>query len=495
MKTFRIYSLLFLVSLLWACDSLLDVKAKNTINGDIYKNTAQIEEALVGAYYGIGGIADAGDGGELFGGDFMLIPTLLGRLNGSELFISSVQAPAYADFIDKNILVTNFRVESNWRRAYEVINQVNNILANLDNIDDQADRDRIQGEALAIRGLLYFEMVRLWAPQIDADGVNSATDLAIPILIDPIVEVDDIETPIRSTIDQVYERAELDLIQASSLLESLGKNGSRLSYYSCQAYLARLSMQKSDFSSAYDYADIVISSGVYSLASTPLAAFNNTINSSEDIFAIQQTLANNSGDRTTGIGITTIYSSLVESGLGIFGILGASLNSGFLVNSPNYDPADLRGAIQLNTDSSSTAEDVTALFYKNVANVALLSTAKYLRADHVIPIIRLAEMYLTRAEAQFENTLQIDASALSDLNMIRNRAGLTDLTPTDLNNDPFEFYDAIKQERERELIYEGHLLHDLKRWGDFVGFGTDDPWDDNYVLPIPQSETDTWKGD
>ncbi len=77
------------------------------------------------------------------------------------------------DFIDKDILKTNLRVESNWRRAYEVINTVNSILANIENVENATAKARIQGECQAIRGILYFEMVRLWGPQYEEGGSSS----------------------------------------------------------------------------------------------------------------------------------------------------------------------------------------------------------------------------------------------------------------------------------------------------------------------------------
>ena len=427
MKSLYTHILTIFILLASGCSEILDIEADGTISGDLLTNDETIEESLIGAYYSLGGIADGISGGELLGGDFIVIPTLMAHAQGMEIFWSSVQAPDYANFIDKDIITTNIRVAENWKRAYEVINAVNNILLNINNVSD-ANKDRIQGEALAIRGVLYFEMVRLWAPQYDAPGVNPTSDLAIPILTEPIVTVDQIETPTLSTIDQVYNQAEDDLIAASTLLMPLGKNGIRLNYYTCQAYLARLSLQKGEFTDARTYADNVIESGEFTLTSTPMAAFNNTSNSSEDIFAIQQTLANNTGDRSSGSGITTFYSSLLESGLGVLGILRFSLNTSFLINSPKFNSNDLRGTVDLTADSSTTSNQITTAFYRNVYNTALISSAKVIRADNVLPVVRLSEMYLTRAEASFESLGSVvTQEAVDDLNMIRSRAGISTL--------------------------------------------------------------------
>lgn len=498
MKTLRYTTLIVLLLTAFSCDSLLDIEADGTISGDVLSSDAAIENALLGAYYSFGGIADGTDGGELLGGDFAIIATLLGRANGQEIFWSSATGPAYANFIDKDIINTNTRVEANWRRAYEVINAVNNILANIEDVSSAGDRDRIRGEALAMRGILYFEMVRLWAPQYDADGVSPGSTLAIPIVTTPINDVSEISTPTLSTIDQVYQHATDDLTTASMLLETLGSNGTRLSYYACQAYLARMSMQQNNYFDAILYLNEVISSGAYALTSSPQAAFNNSINSTEDIFAIQQTLSNTAGDRSTGTGLVNFYSPLSESGLGTMAIIRSSLTADIPFNSPRFEDQDLRWTVDVDVNASTTFSQVNTAFIKNIPNNNndLLSTTKYLRGDRVLPVIRLAEMHLSRAEALHEiNPAAINETALGDLNLIRTRAGLPALAASDFA-DAAAFLDSVKLERKRELLFEGQLLHDLRRWGEFVGsaFGRSDPWGDNYVLPIPQAETDTGTG-
>jgi hypothetical protein len=87
----------------------------------------------------------------------------------------------------------------------------------------------------------------------------------------------------------------------------------------------------------------------------------------------------------------------------------------------------------------------------------------------------------------------VTQEAVDDLNMIRSRAGISTVNVADFAT-PDAFFDSLALERTRELLYEGQLLHDLKRWGGYIGsnFDPKDPWDDEYILPIPQSEQDTW---
>ena len=71
-------------------------------------------------------------------------------------------------------------------------------------------------------------------------------------------------------------------------------------------------------------------------------------------------------------------------------------------------------------------------------------------------VFRLAELYLTKAEAEFE--LGNAKKAADALNMTRNRAGISLVTEATINRD------KIRTERRSELAFEGHRYWDLRRW-------------------------------
>lgn len=464
------------------CNSLLDVEAKKNITGDIYSTEGDIQRALNGAYFNLGGINDGVDGGELFGGDFIVIPSLM-AIEPFEVTWDDISGPNYSDFADVDIQAVNPRVEANWRRAYEIINTLNSILLNIDNVS-ASKQDKIEGEALAMRAILYFEMARLWGPEYQ---LSTTSELVLPLLLEP-VEVPG-SSPALNTLEDIYAKVEEDLIEASTLLQSRGKNGDNLSYYTCQAYLMRLSMHTNDYPSAISYADNIIS-GPFELATTPQAAFNNTSNSTEDIFAIQQTAANNSGNISNGTGIVNYYSSLNSQGLGAMRISSFYLNNLFddFDYSPEYSSTDLRGTLDAEVGSGEGPDDITDAFYQNVLNTETLSPGKFLASHTVIPVVRLAEVILTRAEARaFLSPAVVDPIALEDMNAIRARAGIAELDASDFFIG-IDLYDSILVERRREFLYEGILFHDMKRRGEEInGTPLTDP---KFILPIPQSEQD-----
>lgn len=84
------------------------------------------------------------------------------------------------------------------------------------------------------------------------------------------------------------------------------------------------------------------------------------------------------------------------------------------------------------------------------------------------PIIsRLAEMYLIRAEANYEKCGSVQAT-LDDINILRDRAGIPEWTMTNIataeNGSPKDVHKIIEEERMLELAWEGHRRFDVFRW-------------------------------
>lgn len=489
MKINKIIALCFL-SLLFSCNDLLEIEPKGLLTGEEVFGTAEnIELALEGVYSEIAGNALGGSGGELYGGDWMIIPTLLSNRSTSSGGIllwdrSSTDLLDYSEFLDKSISKANTRISANWFRAYGAINTLNKVLASIDVIEDANVRSRVQGESLALRSLLYFDLVRLYGKNAYQDASSGAND-GVPYITDPINGVDEVPTEVeREDVLTIYSNIESDLIMASSLLESLGSNSGRMSHFATQGVLMRLYMQQSDFDKAAESAEVILDDGAFSLTSTPNEAFNNVgANSNEDVFAIQQTTIDNSGSRDTRTGIVTFYSSLPESGLGTLSVLRP-----FAQINVFDEEGDARFTIQ-NADSSTVSASVDSAFYTNIdqGNSNFLSPGKFYRTGTNIPVIRLAEVHLTRAEAITEQSLTVSAQAVADLNVVRERANLATFQESDFPTF-LALIDAIRIERRRELFLEGQYLHDLRRWEEDISSTIS--WDSpDIILPIPEAET------
>lgn len=115
-------------------------------------------------------------------------------------------------------------------------------------------------------------------------------------------------------------------------------------------------------------------------------------------------------------------------------------------------------------------------------------TSKYTNQFGDVQLMRLAEMYLIRAEANFIEGTLLGNTPLADINLLRTRANAANLLTVNLA--------SILRERELELAMEGFAIHDLKRTKRHIDVFADGskliPYNDNtLVFPIPLREMDT----
>jgi len=134
--------------------------------------------------------------------------------------------------------------------------------------------------------------------------------------------------------------------------------------------------------------------------------------------------------------------------------------------------------------NSALIDDINKMYYIGVGtilNYGGINTAKWGNYYRVVSLIRLAEMYLIRAEANFEDPgADIGPnSPTDDINEIRLRANAPHYT-SDVTRE------EIREERYLELCWEGHRLHDLKRWKMDIGSYAYNAG--NLILPIPFRE-------
>ncbi len=456
---FKIWLLIVpVLAMLFSCTEKLDIMPKQSIDAEVALTTPDnIKTALVGAYL------QASSAG-IFGSYFNEYSELYAAA-GDMLFLGTYQQPR--EFINKEATTTNSYVEFTWTEAYKLINTCNTLLQDdVLALLDAGDKDMVQGEALFLRGWIVFEMTRLYSLPYEPGQSNAQP--GIPLVLTPTKDVADAVPVARSTVAECYTRAIDDLTMARDLLP--GENDVYATSFAASAVLARLYLQMGNFSAAATEANNVIENGTFTLTSTPFRAFNNSENSTEDIFAIQK-------NSTSSVNwLTVMYGSLAGAGRGDYEIQPAFL--------ARFDPADLRGRYQENTQEGYTIGNITMMYYKGVGtilNYGGINTAKWGDYYRNIPLIRLAEMYLIRAEANFEDPgADIGPnSPTEDINVVRLRANAP------AHPEPVTRA-QIREERYLELCWEGHRLHDLKRWKINIGSYAYDAG--NLILPIPFRE-------
>ncbi|UZR94604.1 RagB/SusD family nutrient uptake outer membrane protein [Chondrinema litorale] len=360
----------------------------------------------------------------------------------------------------------DFIPEDFWAILYEEINITNRIInSSFEPIESlTTDFDQIVGEAHAIRALAYFDLVRIFSQHYTY--TPDASHNGVPI----VLEFDSEAKPARNTVAEVYTQIISDFEQAISLMSITPSTSGTFSEAAVQALLSRVYLYMEDYEMTESYASQVISNGDYSLVSAndyPSQFFEG--NSSEAILEIVYSTVDNPGsDHLGGMYKATGY--------------GDYLPSEDLLNL--MDDNDVRKTLFLED------EDLGGI-YGNIRVNKYPSSGAEIGTDN-IPVIRLSEVYLNRAEARAKSG--DDTGAQEDLNIIRQRgnpeAAAVIVTGTALITE-------ILNERRVELCFEGHRIFDITRnqldmvRNDCTSSVCEVNYpNDRFILAIPIEETD-----
>lgn len=436
---YTLFSTLFI-----SCESELDVQPRQREEATISLSTESgITNILTGTY----AIAATGD---LYGGRVQISGDLLGQTGSTsttDLRWRGTFVP-FRQMYTKTILVDNGFVENIWARNYEIINAANIVIENINKVVDPAKQTRMIAEANFLKSLAYFDLVRFFAKPYEAGKTNS--QLGVVIRDKAIYDYTKDYSKERSSVEEVYKLVLDGLNKAYTDLPT--NNSFYANKYAAKALLARVYLQMQNYPAARDAAnDVIVNSGA-GLMTTYKEAFNHDVNQAEDIFAIQITNQTGTND------MITFFASGLNGGRG--------------------------GDVEIRDTYLNKFDDIKDerrnFNYINSVNGRRL-TSKYTSQFGDVPMIRLAEMFLIRAESNFQASTTLGDTPLNDINRLRTRAKATLFTTVTLEN--------ILRERELELGMEGFRIHDIKRTKGSVTSSI--PWNsDLLVFPIPQREKD-----
>ena len=437
-----------------ACDDLALEPYASVSNDAFFATIGDFQAGIIGVYDQIS-IAD------YYGRSVHLMSDIMG-----EDVKQAGSANRYQEFADfEGQVVTGHGYETElWAEGYEAINMINMMMqAEFEAPGGvAADYNQIMGEAYALRGLVFFDLVKMYGQHYTFSGGGGHP--GVPIVLEPDVAA----LPARNTVGEVYAQVISDLSTGISMMNQTRDGSYMMTKEAAQAILSRVYLYMEDWSNAAAMASSVISSGKYALVEGQayLDQFA-TGGSSEAIFEIQNTDTDNRGSDSLG----GMYRA---SGYGDY------LPAKDLLNL--MDPADIRwGMYKVDPLLTGAYASYRVNKWPTASNTDNLS------------VMRLSEVYLNRAEAYARsgNT----AGAQADLNMIRQR-GLASAPAVTATGQAL--LDEIAIERRIELGYEGHRIHDLMRNKmditrvDVTGDVAFMAYPCNYcVLPIPQPETDT----
>lgn len=427
----KLFFLTILLSAVSACD-VLDVKPQDAIlASEAFKDKKGIEKGILGAYSAFQDLS-------YYGRSYLIF---------SDLAADNLDHPADATAVeytqvDNNaILPENGSIDGIWTSAYEGINIANNVLEKVPDMADMTDaeKEKALGELYFIRALNHFNLTNYFGD--------------IPLKTTPTVGTGNLDIA-RTTKADVYDQIIEDLTYAEQHLPAGGEKV-RASKFAATALLARVYLYKGDYNLAITKATDVIDNGGY------------------QIIPYQDVFADGSGESIFEIDFTNLNRNRI-----------AEYNFPKTLNG-RREVAPSPGLV--NAIETDDARDTVTLKYAGALAYANKYNDLSVGADNVI-VLRLAEMYLIRAEATTRLEGDIDAIQ-DDINVIRTRATLDD-TEADTYA---ELLTAIERERRIEFAFEGHRWFDLVRTGRAIDVLTNVSNLDQTLFPIPLEEIQTNK--
>lgn len=233
-----------------------------------------------------------------------------GEYAGDNIMIRGSSTDAFYEFISFSRTPQNYRLMNFWDYGYKAVAQASNIIKMITE-GQSPEIDNQLGECYFVRGMLYFYLVRAYGRPYYQ---NPEKNLGVPIVNGTPDDMNNLNLPDRSTVEETYKQAIEDLKKAEELL-TLDKGPAFASKEAAQALLSRVYLYMSGTYEnpnpqyaqlAVDYADKVISSSKYELLSREDFMKYNTFlpeNNKESIFVVKRVASEFSGyDHYYGIG-------------------------------------------------------------------------------------------------------------------------------------------------------------------------------------------------
>lgn len=471
MKNKIIYVLAIGLLSISSCKKELNQNPFNALNADQAFNTvSDFENAVRGAYAGL-------RGGSYYGGQdagaMILTPDIL----SDNLIINS-----QGRFSQQTTYQLNYTANSTWSiwaNAYTTILRVNYVLANIDKLPDGTAKSNLKAEALGLRALAHFDLLRLYGKRYI--GATDA-DLGVPYM----TSTDPNQKPSRTPLKQAYDLVVADFL-ASEAAINLNNGVGRLNKSAVEGLLGRVYLYMGQWQNCVDKSTASINNAPAANALASISEFPS--------------IWTDATEKDVLFKVKILDIDLVNVGVGYQQTVSGNVRAEYSPTcelAQQYQAADVRTNTYMGT---STFSGLTARYVKKHVGRA---SGTLNVVD--VKVIRLSEVYLNRAEALYNLGAARYVEALSDLNAIRSRrySNYNPLTAIEVGT---ALYNAILKERRLELAFEGHRFFDLKRLGlpiqrsategdaaDCTGVPapasarTLAATDYRFQLPIPQSE-------
>ncbi len=432
---------LLILTLLASCQTVLEPKPVDLLIDELVLNEPNdVEPVRIGMYNALRSTAAptviAGD----FTADYI-------QFNGT--------FTDYQELGTKRITAANGVASALWGSLYRTIYVTNFMLENLPKVSgvSEATRKSVTAEA---------KFLRAWAYSI---ATYTYGDVPLVTSTDQIANRSVGRTARATILAAVladYQAALPDLPAVTSASTNAITNGTYANQTTCRAALARFYLYQKNWAQAEQLAGQVIASGIYTLQPNYIDVVTKDF-ISESILEVGYALSDDPGTGNFALNNLLVGRREVIPSNQLVAQL-TSLQAGTRQQTIIFNTQNLRGS-------------------DNGWTVRKYGTAS--EDNNNIVLMRLAEMYLIRAEARVQQGKL--APAIADLNTLRTRAKGPAIAAT----SQADVLLAVEQERVYELAFEGHRWYDLVRTGRAQAVMTafTPNWKEAYLLwPIPQSE-------
>lgn len=341
-------------------------------------------------------------------------------------FYYSLSSPAFDEFKNNNLTPSNSYIGNFWNPVYSYIYQTNALTEGLEkSVDVSAGvKKQLLGEAAFLRAFYYFNLVNIFGD--------------VPLILNTDYKIN--TSKARSNTDSVYNAIITDLLFAQQSLSDNYQSSERVraNKAAATALLSRVYLYRNEFAKAEEEATKVINNTNYSLLTDLNSVFLK--NSKEAILQWQSVNKSTPGVNTWE-GFSVVPAA--AGGRAFYNLTNSLINS--------FEANDKRKANWTATYVLSG----TTYYYPYKYKIRTKTTV-----DEYSMVIRLAEVYLIRAEASVQQTGKV-SQAVSDINAIRTRAGLSAVGSEETKD---KYLEIIANERWKELFVEAaHRWFDLKR--------------------------------
>lgn len=494
MKKLIIFTLaITLLGANWSCKDALEIDPRQSIPAETALTSKDgISAALVSVYSRLKGV-------RIYGRDNIALPEALadngfatnksGRLLGEANNVQGAQFTAAL-----------------WQISYAAINQTNLILEAIPAATDptitQADRTSWEAQLYFLRALYHFDMMKAYAYMPGAE-VAANNRGGIPILTKGISTSDDalLLKPSRAPIADVYAQIVSDLEAANSRFTGTTGLPNLASKPATQALLSRVHLYTKNYAQSKRWADSAIAT-VGSRLTTSATYVANWRAATHNETLFQVFFATNAENNGVNESLQTSFTTLNAPGGTVTTGFGDLVPTISLLNALGITMAggNTTTVFGVNVTIATRTADVRNQLYEvgtTGRGPSKIECTKYIGKNGFpnldnIPVIRVAELYLNRAEALATpgSSVADQAAALVDLNRIVTNRGL----PAFVGLTGTALYEEILNQRRIELAFEGHRFWDLKRLGrDLVKaphYNTVPFFDTRILAPLPQREID-----